>query len=125
MVVLDASATLAELLEEAGADVVATQMVGAEVSIVNICEVQTKSAEQGGDVDEVRCVLGGYALRVRAFREIHAEAAARLRPLTRHLGLSPGDRACLAQAQISCLPVLTADRLWGELDIGLDIRLIR
>ena len=47
MIVLDASAILAVLLEEPGADIVLSQIRGAEASIVNVCEVLTKSAEQG------------------------------------------------------------------------------
>lgn len=124
-VVLDTSALLAVLLEEPGMEKVIPHLNGAEVSIVNICEVLTKSAEQDGDVDEVERILRSYRLRVRSFREAHAMEVARLRPPTRRLGLGLGDRACLAQARISSLPVLTADRKWTELDLGIDVRLIR
>lgn len=123
MVVLDTSAVLAVLLDERGAEVVIPQMRGAHISIINICEVLTKSIEQGGQLEAAKAMLDGFELRVRSFRDAHAMEVARLRPLTRGLGL--GDRACLAQALFSDMPVLTADRHWAGLDIGVDIRLIR
>ncbi len=48
-----------------------------------------------------------------------------MRAATRHKGLSLGDRVCLAYAKHAALPVYTADRPWAELDIGVDVRLIR
>jgi ribonuclease VapC len=43
----------------------------------------------------------------------------------RHYGLSLGDRACLALAMELKLPVVTADRAWIDLDLGIDICVIR
>ena len=125
MVVLDTSALLAVLLEEPGAETVIAKMQGAEISIINYCEVLTKSVEQAGDLDEVERIVRTYLLRIRAFREGHALEVARLRPLTRYLGLGLGDRACLVQGKFSDMPVLTADTKWAKLDLGIDIRLIR
>ena len=125
MVILDTSAVLAVLLEEPGAENVIPHMREAQLSIINYCEVLTKSAEQGGDLAVVERILNSYHLRVRAFRDGHALEVARLRPLTRHLGLGLGDRACLVQGKFSMMPILTADRKWAKLDLGIDIRLIR
>lgn len=125
MVVLDSSAILALLLAEPGAEMVEPVIRGAEVSIVNFCEVLTKTAEAGGDIQATDAILISYGIRIRAFREAHAIEAARLRPLTMDLGLSLGDRACLTQGLMSALPVLTADRQMAKADIGIDIRLIR
>lgn len=123
--VVDSSAVLALLLEEPGADTVAAVIREAEMSIVNLCEVMTKAAESGGEAQAVNEIIRTYGVRIRAFHEAHAIEAARLRPLTIHLGLSLGDRACLAQGRFSDLPILTADRRMAEAQIGLDIRLIR
>lgn len=125
MVVLDSSAILALLLAEPGAEMVEPVIRGAEVSIVNFCEVLTKTAEAGGDIQATDAILISYGIRISAFREAHAIEAARLRPLTMDLGLSLGDRACLTQGLMSALPVLTADRQMAKADIGIDIRLIR
>jgi ribonuclease VapC len=129
MYVLDASALLAVLLDEDGADVVAPHLRGAEVSIINVCEVLTKAAEQGGDVDSVQQILDSFGFRTRAFREGHALQSARLRPLTKRFGLGFGDRACLVQGMFSGRPILTGDRDWKKIHLdpalGIDIRLIR
>lgn len=124
-VVVDSSAVLALLLGEPGADAVAELIRDAEMSIVNLCEVMTKTVEAGGDAAEVNEIMLSYGTRIRAFREAHAIEAARLRPLTMHLGLSLGDRACLAQGTLSDLPILTADRRMAEAQVELEIRLIR
>ncbi len=125
MVVLDSSAVLALLLEERGAERVAAAMRQSEMSIVNMSEVVTKIAEAGGDPDETFGIVVSYGVRVQAFREAHAIEVARLRPLTKHLGLSLGDRACLALGKSSGLPILTADGGMARADVGLDIRMIR
>ncbi|MEG3179147.1 type II toxin-antitoxin system VapC family toxin [Sphingomonas sp. LT1P40] len=123
--VLDTSAILALLLDEPGTAMVAEVVRGSELSAVNHCEVMSKIAENGADRDETHQILLDYGIRIRAFREEHALEAARLRPLTSHLGLSLGDRACLAQGHFSDRPILTADRRMAEADVGLDIRMIR
>ncbi|MCH7861904.1 type II toxin-antitoxin system VapC family toxin [Sphingomonas sp. NPDC092331] len=125
MAVLDASAVLAMLLDEPGADMVADAIRTAELSIINYAEAMAKTAENGGDLDLTERILFSSGVRVRAFREGHAMEAAKLRPVTKHLGLSFGDRACLVQGRFSNLPILTADARMASADIGLDIRMIR
>lgn len=125
MFVLDTSAVLALLLGEDGADVVAPVTRTAHMSIVNLAEVFTKTAEAGGDLAKTHAIVMSYGIRIRAFRDAHAMEVGRLRPLTAHLGLSLGDRACLAQGYFSEMPILTADRRMAEADVGLDIRMIR
>jgi PIN domain nuclease of toxin-antitoxin system len=59
------------------------------------------------------------------FDEELARGAGALRPATKSLGLSLGDRACLALAQREGLPVLTADRAWAKLAVGVEVKVIR
>ena len=94
---------------------------------MNVGEVLTRAVESGADADRTLDILTSYQLRIRTFREAHAVQAARLRPMTRALGLGFGDRACLAQGLLSERPILTADLDWARLDptLGVDIRLIR
>ncbi len=39
--------------------------------------------------------------------------------------LSLGDAACLATARVLGMPVLTANRAWAALPVGVEVRLIR
>ena len=69
--------------------------------------------------------LESYGLAIRPFDESLALEAGFLRTSTRQYGLSLGDRACLALALREGAPVVTADRTWANLDLGIDIRVIR
>jgi ribonuclease VapC len=130
-VVLDASALLAYLLDEPGAAIVAEALIdGAAMSIVNLAEVLSKLADHGQAPDKVlerltREGLVGAAIAVMSVDNHQAVEIARLRPRTRKLGLALGDRACLALAAQLGLPVLTTDRTWKGLELGLDIRVAR
>ena len=129
--VLDASALLALAYAEAGNDRVQRAIVrGALISVVNWAEGLSSMAERGEQVDNaarrLRSLIDGIGtLRVMPFAENDAEAAARLRLATRHLGLSLADRACLALGRLYRLPVLTTDRAWRSLHISVRIEVIR
>ena len=129
--VLDASALLAYLANELGADIVADAIAGgATISTVNLAEALSTLARRGKDPAEVvselteRDLLDG-AITVEPFTTADATEAARLRPLTRSAGLSLADRACLAVARRLTAAVLTADQAWSGLGLDLDVRAIR
>jgi PIN domain nuclease of toxin-antitoxin system len=124
-VVLDASAVIALLKGERGAEVVRAALPEAIVSAVNYAEVGSYLASVGLGRAEILAVLGGTRLAVVPFDEAQALEVVRLRPLTRSLGLSLGDRACLALAGLRRLTALTADEGWADLDLGIDVRVIR
>lgn len=130
--VLDASAFLAYLHGEDGAEEVADAVAqSAAMSAVNWAETLSKLAEHGRDPRAVAVDLEEQGLlhgliEVVPFTSEDAPAIAELRPQTRDRGLSLGDRACLALAVRLGLPVLTADREWVELEgIGANVRPIR
>ncbi len=130
--VLDASALLAYLLAEPGGDVVRDALAeqAAVMSAVNWAEVLSRLASAGADPYEVAQRVAseaalGDVLTVVALTGSDGPAIAGLRPTTRHLGLSLADRACLALAQRLELPVVTTDRAWAKLQIGVEIRLVR
>ncbi len=123
--VLDASAVLAWLHAEAGAERVEAVISGSQISSVNLAEVLTKVADRGGDVRQTRLDLQVYGLTVQPFSDEQAERCAELRRATRASGLSLGDRACLALGLSLQWPVLTADRIWADLDVGVRIALLR
>ncbi len=125
-VVLDASALLALLFNEAGADAVAARLVGATISAVNLSEVAAKLADQGMPEEGITATLREFDLDIRPFDASQARMAGALRTVTRSAGLSLGDRACLALAQSIGAVALTADRAWAELALeGLRVQLIR
>lgn len=125
MFVIDASALLALILNERGADVVRAAPRGSEVSVINLGEVLTRLVKLQHDAENALDDIIRMPLRIRKFREEHALAVAQMMPLTAHLGLSYGDRACLVQAQFSKMPVLTADWRMSKAEVGVDIRMIR
>ena len=124
-VVLDASALIAVAKRELGADAVLSVIHEAAVSTVNLAETISRLSDEGQGQPEIAQKLAMYELDVVPFNEEQAWDAGLLRPLTRPFGLSLGDRACLALARSLRLPVLTGDRAWAELNIGVDVRLFR
>ena len=41
------------------------------------------------------------------------------------LGLSLGDRACLALARRLDVPAVSAEHIWADLDVGIEMKLVR
>jgi PIN domain nuclease of toxin-antitoxin system len=123
--VIDASAVLALLNEEPGWAEVEARLAGAVLSTVNLAEVVSVLADNGVPEADIRFAIGALGLVPVAFDEETAMLAGKLRPRTRALGLSLGDRACLALALRSGAPVLTADRSWKDLDLCVDVDLVR
>jgi PIN domain nuclease of toxin-antitoxin system len=121
--ILDASALLAFLHGEPGADVVRPLLDGAGVSAVNWAEILQKALHRNVDVEGMLADFADIGTTIQPFTVEHADVAARLSFNTRPHGLSLADRACLALANE--VPVWTADRAWGLLSIGVDVRVIR
>ncbi len=124
-IVLDASASLALLNAEPGAEVVAEAIPGAAISAVNLSEVVAKLADAGMPERAIRSSLQPLGLEVIPFDNDQAYRAGLLRASTKDAGLSLGDRVCLGLALITKLPVLTADRTWLELHVGVKVKAIR
>jgi len=95
------------------------------LSTVNLSEVLGRFSRDGHDPASVLDRLNRSPIQIVPFTATHASLAASLEPVTRPLGLSLRDRACLALAQAEGVPAVTADRDWARLDLGLDIVLIR
>ncbi len=123
--VLDASAILALLQNERGAEKVMPVIRRSKVSTVNLAEVGSRLTNAGRTVAQTRSALEGLGLNTVDFDEEQAMETARLRPLTRPLGLSLSDRACLALARLRRLPVMTTDRAWAKLNLGIQVTVIR
>lgn len=124
-VVLDASALLAAAYREKGAEVVNDRLEAACISTVNFTEVVTRIIRTGVKPEALEEAMEGFLPVVIPFDEEQALLAATLYPQTKPLGLSLGDRACLALAMTHKLPVLTADKSWASLKLGIKIETIR
>ena len=123
--VLDASALLALINAEPGGDVVAAALPEASISVINLTEVVTKMIDIGISRRDAWTEAADLVPVIVDFDVELGHRAAGLREWTRSLGLSLGDRACLALAEHLHLPALTADQAWRNLAIGIEIRLIR
>lgn len=113
--VLDSSAILAVLNGESGADNAIGYFPDSIVSSVNAAEVLTKLTEKGIDVELAKRAFELLQLTVVDFDMVCAAKAAELRPPTRNLDLSLGDRSCLALSMIQNATAITADRDWRKL----------
>ncbi len=104
-VVLDASALLAILNQESGAETLTPELLSAAaISTVNLASPIREAVP---------------------FSSEHARLAGDLVAQTRALGLSLGDRACLALGLALKVPVYTADKSWKKVKVGARIHVIR
>lgn len=124
-VVLDASAVLAVLQLEAGADIVMDYIKDGAISAINVTEVATKLIDNGMSVVDARETIGMLGMSVESVDEALAYAAAAMRIGTKADGLSVGDRTCLALGAKLDATVLTADKAWKAVKAGVDVKLIR
>lgn len=123
--VLDASALLAWLRAEGGADQVDAHLDGSVISAVNASEVAQKITQRGGYGSQAVTESLGMGLILTPFGGEDALATAELWPHTHSQGLSLGDRACLALARRLDRPALTGDQAWKSLELDVEIHLIR
>ena len=124
-VVLDASAILALLKREPGADRVRAVLDRAIIGAVNAAEVQSKLVDLGLSRQAAEARIRILGCRILAFSEEQAIEAGSLIAQTRSLGFSLGDRACLALAINRKATVYTTDRIWKKLSLGIEIEAIR
>lgn len=125
-IVLDASALLAVLNREAGSDKLTPQLLSAATtSTVKLAEVQGKLVDRGLSPRDAWEATLSPTREATVFTAEHARTAASLITQTRALGLSLGDRACLALGLALKAPVYTADKSWKTLKLGIRIHIIR
>lgn len=125
-IVLDASANLAVINREEGQEKLTPELLADAVcSTVNLSEVQAKLVSRGWSPAEAWEDATSPVRTAIPFVEEHARIAGTLVSQTRQLGLSLGDRACLALSLALAAPAYTAERAWKKLKLGISIHTIR
>jgi ribonuclease VapC len=126
MTVLDASAVLALIHNEPGADVVAAELSNATLGAANLAEVVGKMVNADLDVSRLRELLTASGVRIEPLLVDDAELAGALRSIDGGRALSLGDRCCLALTlRSNPADVLTAAQAWADLDLPIRVRLLR
>lgn len=125
MIALDASALLALLFREPGHEAVASVFDESCASTVNLAEVLGRFARDGHSSLQVLARLQATPVQWVEFDAQQAALCAELLPRTRRQGLSLGDRACLALASSRGCAAMTADSAWKDLDLEIEVVLIR
>jgi PIN domain nuclease of toxin-antitoxin system len=128
-IVLDASSVIALINREKGCEIVEKYLDGAIISTVNFAEViavvNRELFKTEVDRTEGLKLITDTLPQIIDFDVNQAIMSASFDAITRKYGLSLGDRACLALAKYKNIPVLTADKTWGKLNLGIKIKLIR
>ena len=125
-IVLDASALLAVLNRESGAEKLTPELLSSAISsTVNLAEVHGKLVERGLSPRDAWEAALSPVREAASFTAEHAKTAGDLITQTRSLGLSLGDRACLALGLTLGAPVYTSDKSWKKLNVGVRIHVIR
>jgi len=125
-IVLDASAILAVINGEPGAEKLTPALLARALgSAVNLAEVHTKLVSRGWTSEQAWEDATSPVREVLPFDVEQARIAGDLVTQTRHLGLSLGDRACLALGVALNVPVYTAEKAWKRVRLGVRIHVIR
>jgi ribonuclease VapC len=125
--VLDTSAILALIKNEAGSDIVMAALNDAVVSTANVAEVFSYAARNNWPTKVADAFMAHRGLSIAPLSLEEAALAGTMAASTRTAGLSLGDRCCLALAKLRGIPALTADRPWSQFagSLGVTIELIR
>ena len=124
-IVLDASAILAVLGQEPGSAMILSHLGNTVVGTVNLAEVHGKLMSRGVPEKDAWEGARSLAAEVVDFDPEQARLVGTLVSQTQALGLSLGDRACLALGMVLKAPVYTADQAWKSLKLGVKIHVVR
>ncbi len=123
--VLDASALIAFLRREPGAEKVADVLARSCISAVNLAETLGKMVEHGKPLEATCYQVERLRILVVPFDEEQARIAASLWKQTRSVGMSLGDRGCISLALKMSLPAFTTEAAWEKADVGIKVVRIR
>jgi len=125
-VVLDASALLALIKNEQGAEIVEELLGNIVMSSVNVSEVASILLDSKMSVTEAREAIEPFIDSIVPFDLEQSINCASLGKISKHLGLSLGDKACITLGIKLGVPIYTADKIWQEFKSKeVNIKLIR
>jgi PIN domain nuclease of toxin-antitoxin system len=114
------------LFDEPGAENLTDEILGnSVVSTVNQAEVQTRLMRMGRSAEDAWEDARSLGIPAEVYTSEQAKTAGSLVAKTAKLGLSLGDRSCLALAIELKVPVYTTDQIWKNLQVGVPIHVIR
>jgi len=122
--VVDTSVVLAIARAEPGADDAQQLARGGVFGMANFVEAAARGEELGFPTSTTLALVSRLGLTLAPVDRATADQAASLWRWRKH-GFSLGDRLCVGLALASGLPVLTGDRRWKEIDLGVDVVLFR
>jgi ribonuclease VapC len=122
---MDSSAVLAGIQGEPGADVVDAALAGSAISVINFAEVVSKLISRG--LPEAAAVIAArrFGAELVDVDENQAAMAGAIHAAARLAGISMAEAFCLALAKQRGWPALTSDRVWKNLNLGVEVTLIR
>jgi PIN domain nuclease of toxin-antitoxin system len=125
-IVFDSSALIMLFAKEKGFELIRQHMKNAIISSVNIAEVYKYCIEvQNLTEDDCRNLIKLSGIKIIEFCEEQALITAKIIKKTKQYGLSLGDRACIALAMLKKHPVLTCDKIWQKVDLGIEFLMAR
>lgn len=125
MIVLDASAVLAVLLRERGAERVQQAFASAGISAATLAEILSKAARRGIPFDEAYSAILDFGIEILPVTTLHARIAGEISRAPRELDLSLGDRLCIALAISMNCELLTSDEGMSKFLAGVPITRFR
>ena len=125
MKILDASAVLAWLRNEKGAKCVEPMLEQASMTSVNFIELLSQLIDLEIPKSEIERLVRNLGFELIDVGTHIAWIAAELRVQTKTFGLSLGDRVCLAAGIANECPVVTADHVWTQVELPIEVITVR
>jgi len=124
-VLLDTSAIIALLRKEPGYEILEEVIANSAISTVSLGELVSVLSRSNIIENEIDEIIKDLVPEIIPFTEDIAINTGKLIKQTKKLGLSLGDRACIATEIYHNMSVYTTDKIWKELKTSAEIIVVR